>query len=84
MSTIRTRCRLKETKRAALFEHRGYGEYAQSEVGVTVKFSQVSRDGTVAPAGDVTLVFGAAEARLFTEAPIGAEFDLVISPAKAE
>jgi len=83
MSALHTRFRLIKTQRTALFEQRKQGEHTQTDVGTTITLAQV-QGPNVTPTGNLTLVLTSAEAKPFLDAPMGAEFDLVISLAKAE
>lgn len=85
MSNIRARFRLDSTERTALFQDRKTGEYsheyAQKGWGTTVKLSQVREDNAT---GSLKMVLNQAEAKVFNDAPIGQEFEIVVSLAKSE
>lgn len=82
MSNVRARFRLTKDQRTALFQeqkHGDYGrEYKQTDVGATVTLSQVQGE-RLTPTGELSLVLNSAEAKLFHDAPMGTEFEMVIS-----
>jgi hypothetical protein len=87
MSTIRARFKLNATERTALFQDRKTGEYSrenqQTDWGTAVTLFQV-RGAGINPTGKLKMVLNPAEAKLFNDAPIGAEFDIVVSLAMSE
>lgn len=82
MSTIHARFRLEKMQRTATFAQLKQGEYpaehTQTDVGTTVTLSQI-RGENVTPTGKLSLVLNSAEAKVFHDAPMGTEFDLVIA-----
>ncbi len=76
---VKVRFRLTQTSRTALFQASSKVDFEQKGWGTTVKLVQVREDG-MTPA--MSLVLSGAEAKMFEDAPIGQEFEIVISPVK--
>ncbi len=81
MSTIRARFKLDSTERTAIFQQAQNRDFEQKGWGTSVTLSQVRGDNMT---GKLKMVLNSAEAKLFNDAPIGQEFDIVVSLVKPE
>lgn len=77
--SVKVRFQVTETRRTALFQQASNKDFEQTGWGTTVKLTQVREDAMTVP---MSLVLSGAEAKMFEDAPVGAEFDVVIAPAK--
>lgn len=84
MSQVRARFKLQETARVlcSIYKNQTY----ESAEGVRVKMSPVHGEpfGTATPGGELMMVIVNPEAtQVFHDAPIGQEFDFLISPVES-
>jgi hypothetical protein len=76
--SIKVRFKVTQTQRTALFQQSSKRDFDQTGWGTTVKLTQVREDAMTVP---MQLVLNGIEAKMFDDAPVGAEFDIVISPS---
>lgn len=77
MNKVKAKFRLVSTERAAIFAKSSKRDFDQTGWGTTVKLQQIRSDAMTVP---MMLVLNAQEAKMFEDAPIGAEFEVTISP----